>query len=378
MFKTRKDDFFAKLEERYSFLWDFPLSGTYTLFLLSDNAEASISGLCSVLSKEDSKCDFSSVCASVGTLLLRLNDKLDEQTKSNFSKKCEYLNYWIYHIIKDHLECENIGLFYERLNGIKKPFIPEGHRCDLQDFKIGKEEFLQKKTLFFHTEILQWIKNEYEGINNNDRTEYNQYLGEAYNFYKGIICSSDSQIKENADEELKNFKNIFNDTITSLKKKKIGIWQPVIPEKNESMCSNVSPRNPGELSQAGSELLGPLQQKLQEGGISGLQGTLGSGAAALTNQSTRDQDFNGNLPEEVKPNKGGTIASSLAGSCFFLGMMYKFTPMGSWINTKVLGRNKLMDNMEKNHYELLLNGVGNREMSLSDTMYRISYNSAAN
>ncbi|KNA02584.1 hypothetical protein PVNG_05128 [Plasmodium vivax North Korean] len=114
-------------------------------------------------------------------------------------------------------------------------------------------------------------------------------------------------------------------------------------------------------------------------GESGLQGLLGAAGDATTNlQVSKGHDINGNLPEEVRTNKGGTIASSLAGSCFFLGMMYKFTPMGSWINTKVLGRNKLMDNMKRNHYELLLNGVGNREMSLNDTMYHIRYNSAGN
>ncbi|SCA82089.1 VIR protein [Plasmodium vivax] len=389
MFKTRKDDFFAKLEEKYSFLWHFPLSGTYTLFLLSDNAEASISGLCSVLSKEDSKCDFSSICTSAGTLLLRLSDKSGKQTISNFSKVCEYLNYWIYYIIKDSLTCDNIGSLYQRLDGIKQSFIQEGNTCDIHNFKIGKEEFLTKKKLFFHAEILDWIKNGYEHVNKGEETLYNKYLNECLNIYKGIICDTHSEKKENYLELLDIFKTNFNNAITSLKQKGISIWPTINPLDNESLCLNKSPR-----TATGSELpVGPGEQEGQgqlgrtsesrglqlQPEVSGLAGTLGPlGAADLGDQGSRDQGINGNLPEEVRTSKGGTIASSLAGSCFFLGMMYKFTPMGSWINTKVLGRNKLMDNMKKNHYELLLNDAGNREMSLNDTMYHISYNSAAN
>ncbi|VUZ99891.1 PIR protein [Plasmodium vivax] len=313
--------------------------------------------------RSDSTCDLRYICTSVGRLLLRLRDNFDKKPVSSFAKQCEYLNYWIYYIIKDSLKCENISSFYKTLDGIKLSFIPEGHSCDIQNFGTDKEEFLTKRTLFFHAEILDWIINEYDGINNSDRVYYNQYLGEAYNFYKEIICKNDSTLKKNCSKELKKFRETFNVTIDFLKTRNISITQENLPSNNESLCLIKSPTNKGELSQARSDLpgtLGPL------------------GVVALTDQGSRDQGINGNPSEEVRTNKEGTIASSLAGSCFFLGMMYKFTPMGSWINTKVLGRNKLMDNMEKNHYELLLNGVGNREMSLNDTMYHIRYNSAAN
>ncbi|KMZ88656.1 hypothetical protein PVBG_06018 [Plasmodium vivax Brazil I] len=77
-------------------------------------------------------------------------------------------------------------------------------------------------------------------------------------------------------------------------------------------------------------------------------------------------------------NKAGTVGATLAGSSLFLLMMYKYTPLGSWVSTKILGRNKLMENMRKNNYELLLNDVGNNEASLNDPMYHIRYNSATN
>ncbi|SCA60771.1 VIR protein [Plasmodium vivax] len=88
--------------------------------------------------------------------------------------------------------------------------------------------------------------------------------------------------------------------------------------------------------------------------------------------------MHGNSIEEITSPKLGTIGATLAGSSLFLIMMYKYTPLGSWVSTRILGRNKLMENMKKNNYELLLSDVGNQEASLNDTMYHISYNSSSN
>ncbi|SCA83587.1 VIR protein [Plasmodium vivax] len=82
-------------------------------------------------------------------------------------------------------------------------------------------------------------------------------------------------------------------------------------------------------------------------------------------------------PESIMNKNVSTIGATFAGSSLFLVMMYKYTPLGSWVSTKILGRNKLMENMEKN-YEFILNNVGNRETSLNDPMYNIRYNSTTN
>ncbi|CAI7724029.1 PIR protein [Plasmodium vivax] len=85
-----------------------------------------------------------------------------------------------------------------------------------------------------------------------------------------------------------------------------------------------------------------------------------------------EDPHNDNTPIPAK-----TIIYTSLGSVLPLVTLYRFTPLGSWVNTKILGKNKLMDNMKKNHYELLLNDVRNGDMSLNDTTYSISYNSAA-
>ncbi|KMZ96106.1 hypothetical protein PVNG_05874 [Plasmodium vivax North Korean] len=308
MLVTKKDDFFEELEDKYPFLWGFPLSNIYELFILSAKTEKSFQAHCNDLSKSDSTCDLRHICTSVATLLLRLKDKFEQGERvSTFDKQCEYLNYWIYYNIKDSLECNNISKFYERIKGIKPSLTPSGHTCDIHDFKIAKEEFLTKKTLFFHSEILDWIKTGYI-VNDQEKDDYNKYLEEIFNIYKEIICKADSMLKENCSKELTKFREIFNETLDSLKRKNISITQADIPLQNELLCPTKSLRNQGEFSQAGSELPGTPDLV---------------SAASLTDQSTSDQNFNRNLPEEARPNKGGTIASSLAGSCFFLGMMYK-------------------------------------------------------
>ncbi|SCA59981.1 Plasmodium vivax Vir protein, putative [Plasmodium vivax] len=88
--------------------------------------------------------------------------------------------------------------------------------------------------------------------------------------------------------------------------------------------------------------------------------------------------IDGDPNESIMQPKAGTIGATLAGSSLFLIMMYKYTPLGSWVSTRILGRNKLMENMKKNNYELLLNDVGNHDACLNDPMYHIRYNSATN
>ncbi|KMZ82483.1 hypothetical protein PVIIG_05794 [Plasmodium vivax India VII] len=139
----------------------------------------------------------------------------------------------------------------------------------------------------------------------------------------------------------------------------------------------------------------------------------------LTIRVSVDEENNEHASIPDMPNKVGTVDATLAGCSSLLLMMYKvikhifnkyyhfmlicilhylsmllvinyyifkysyflyryYTPLGSWVSTKILMNVKLMDNMKKNIYELLLNDVGNHEASLNDPMYNIRYNSETN
>ncbi|GAB69595.1 hypothetical protein PCYB_003440 [Plasmodium cynomolgi strain B] len=69
---------------------------------------------------------------------------------------------------------------------------------------------------------------------------------------------------------------------------------------------------------------------------------------------------------------------TISGVTSILALLYKFTPLGLWINTKILGRDKLLDNIKKNEQQFLLNTAHIRDINSGDTIYRIKYNSVLN
>ncbi|GAB69636.1 hypothetical protein PCYB_003850 [Plasmodium cynomolgi strain B] len=50
----------------------------------------------------------------------------------------------------------------------------------------------------------------------------------------------------------------------------------------------------------------------------------------------------------------------------------------SWINSKILGRDKILDNMKKNEQNFLLNSEQTGDINSDDTIYIIKYNSVLN
>ncbi|CAI7721658.1 PIR protein [Plasmodium vivax] len=134
------------------------------------------------------------------------------------------------------------------------------------------------------------------------------------------------------------------------------------------------------------EVKGATPQEQREGtrgvGVPGVgvpgYGTGVEGSSTLKDTQSDAEDINSKTPNDNTTIPVGTIAYTSLGLLLPLVTLYKYTPLGTWVNTKILGRNKLMENMRKNNYELLLNDVGNHEASLNDPMYHIRYNSSTN
>ncbi|KMZ76933.1 hypothetical protein PVIIG_06256 [Plasmodium vivax India VII] len=84
------------------------------------------------------------------------------------------------------------------------------------------------------------------------------------------------------------------------------------------------------------------------------------------------------LPNAVISKSTGTIVGTSLGFVIPLITIYRFTPLGSWINTKIFRKDRLMENMIRNEREILLNNSGNGEMNFDNTRYHIMYNSANN
>ncbi|GAB69633.1 CYIR protein [Plasmodium cynomolgi strain B] len=84
------------------------------------------------------------------------------------------------------------------------------------------------------------------------------------------------------------------------------------------------------------------------------------------------------LPNALISNSTGTIIGTTLGFVLSLITIFRFTPLGSWINTKIFRKNKLMENMERNERELLLYSSGIGEMNYENTRYHVMYNSSPN
>ncbi|CAI7718319.1 Plasmodium vivax Vir protein, putative [Plasmodium vivax] len=166
----------------------------------------------------------------------------------------------------------------------------------------------------------------------------------------------------------------------------------LLPKSEEMTASMESPNGESELpgalgepseeqrqetSEVGS--LGVRAPGLRASAIGGPEGGNDTGETAnLIPTQSDSNDINAESPSAKTPTPVGTIIGTSLGFVLPLITIYRFTPLGNWVNTKILGRDRLMDNMKKNELEFLLNSAQTQDMYSGDTKYRIKYNSALN
>ncbi|SCA60762.1 Plasmodium vivax Vir protein, putative [Plasmodium vivax] len=310
--------------------------------------------------------------------------------------------------------CDNNNEFYQKLNDLKEKYSTIHNICNIDNFEIGKEEFDKKKKLYLLGEILNLFEKEYTTISLAAKPFYNQYFEKCAHIYEQIVSADKCEINKYYNKELTKFKNNFNTAKSFLFEKGVSIThdlitynEPDCPEKLQSLqregARGESEQSEGEGPREQGRVAGPAEQEgagLETAGaevsasagmqeqqsVSGVEP--GSRTETELLQTAKEKRFDGegtivaginrDTPEPIVPKSASTIGATLAGSSLFLLMMYKYTPLGSWVSTKILRKDKLMDNINKNNYELLLNDVGNREGSINDTMYNIRYNNISN
>ncbi|CAI7717582.1 PIR protein [Plasmodium vivax] len=336
-----------------------------------------------------------------------LEDLLNStEVEFDSNQHCRYLTFWINDEIRKVFNSPNIGK-YNR-NSVLRVFPSVSHMVDVNSSK-NKCEYSYKS--YITPEMWKEWKDLYDYIMNEDKIKikinsdielckkystYHTYISNIYRKYKNECCTGN--IGNCPDDHLK-----LNDCCTRA--------DILIKLKcRESMEDLVSSSETGEYSILMQGRAGGAESDEEEGRgeLDGKDGRGGSvkEKGSVPVESHRSQAVPEENPEsragpeiikiaegsmgevtivpgivipsESKLNKNvSTIGATFAGTSLFLVMMYKYTPLGSWVNTKILGKNKLMDNMKRNHYELLLNDVQNGDMSLNDTTYSISYNSEA-
>ncbi|SCO65053.1 VIR protein [Plasmodium vivax] len=390
MLKTLDDTYFDTLEKTFYFLTDLPLKKLYGAFSSYGRFPPIPHYFCNNLLKTNSlnTCNLYSPCTSAQNVFSALNRMFLDKEIDNSIKACEHLNYWIYDNIKNIATCDEVENFYQALNQMKLSYVENIRGCEIKKFAINKDQFIIKEKLFLLAQILHWIKEANKYILPIDYDVYNKYIDVCVKFYKDHICKNIATIKEDYSDEFKNFESNFVNAVSFLEEKGVNIEQDKLECPHDSQNRQTGERSAREEDQAQEASVGPTGDREREverlPGPPGLEGsprpqmTLSGGGYDSTDQVPTEVAVSGDSLGAVIPGKVGTIGTTLAGSSLFLVMMYKYTPFGSWINTRVLKKDKLMENMNKNNYELLLNDVGNYKTSLNDPMYHIRYNSLTN
>ncbi|KMZ82422.1 hypothetical protein PVIIG_06052 [Plasmodium vivax India VII] len=372
----------------------------YSVFSSFGNIQDTHDNSCNYLQKADhhNNCNIYFFCKSVISIFSALYSMFNYEYIDINIDVCKHLNYWIYDKIKDNIEYHDVESLYEVLNSNKLFYLQKYHKCSTEDFVKVEGEFNIKNALFLHSEILHWIKESKDKMNASESNSYDKYFGECFKLYKEIKCSDNPSIKEKYNIELTKFLSNFNSAMSSLNDKGIKPLKKGITLSDESICKleweNIQENIEGEIisrveavsTQEGDQGAidkGPTRSPglLEPAGAPGHLGLEEMNSPKDRSSIKTDNvhgDVNADTLTEKMANQVGTIGATVAGSSLFLLMMYKYTPLGSWVSTKILGRNKLMENMKKNNYELLLNDVANRDASLNNPMYHISYNSATN
>ncbi|SCA60732.1 Plasmodium vivax Vir protein, putative [Plasmodium vivax] len=315
------------------------------------------------------------------------------------NKCCGYFNFWLNEIarkdepIKEITSShyENCINYYSRLIGSNK--------CFSEIYYIENSEFEKKQELYH----LYDYYNAYNSITfDYSKCSFSNFCAKKYNH---IIGKCNNVEDDDFCKELKNFGNDFLKKILiskeHCKEKIVELLSPedaiLIQEEEEEEEDEGEVEEVGEgeekveeehlqpqeeeltvkvpPGQVGLEDVAVVEAKLESGEGGGIPSARVA-AGKIPGYSDSEifvEHQNSNTSKPI-----GTIIGTSFGFFIPLTMLYKFTPLGNWVNTKVLGRDKLMDNMKKNELEFLLNNTQTQDVNSGDTIYRIKYNSALN
>ncbi|SBT55995.1 PIR Superfamily Protein [Plasmodium ovale wallikeri] len=281
------------------------------------------------------------VCKNIDNIFKNIfstNYRLD-----TVDKYCEYLSYFIHDKIKNFPTTNNFDKLYEALIAAKDNHNFENDNCDIINFYSKKGEFDKMKELYFRSEILQEIKNNYAKISVDDVSFYKTYISESANFYNEKVMPNFCNYDEYYKKILKKFSHNFDETKNFLKGNRIEI-------------SDVN-----ALSAIPTCELGEKDATLAQEGSSGPHG-LGQDVHNPGIQSP-DMETSG-TPEHGKNNIAGIVSGILIGISSLFFTIYKKT--------------KEKFNIEVKSDEFLLEASDNESMDLYNSMYNIQYHSSQN
>ncbi|SBT02607.1 PIR Superfamily Protein, partial [Plasmodium ovale curtisi] len=293
------DHFFEKWHERYTGLMSFPLYLMYRTFSTYYSYIPNGVDICShnIPKSTPHYNIILPVCRAADSTLKQLYPEISKDL-DNKCKPFAYISYLSYDKLKSISSSDHFQKLYETLKLIKSVNnLP--NECHFTNFKIDEEAFNKKKKIFFHSEILYWMKKK-SIFTNSFLEEYNKLFDDCINDYNEIINGDYCEYVEHYEPVLDKFSNNFEETKLSLKGTQLKISTQDIKLKPKPSCAENNMSNiPGE-----SEPL-PEQGDLQS--------------------LTTDEQFNSDtLPVQIPNNEKGKTIGILLGILFGIFLLFIF------------------------------------------------------
>ncbi|SBT73522.1 PIR protein [Plasmodium ovale] len=349
------DPILSNWDERYQSLMNLPLYRIYRKFNEYFSYKRYDSNICNNSTSEWSPHEdlLLPMCHNVKNILKTSKSMLRTYTLVNVNKYCTYLNYFLYDQIKNSNINSNINEFYETLNNVEGIYDLKDE-CKIVNFNINKEQFDKKKELYFHGEILNWIKHKSTTFDSYYSSIFSTYFNECVNNYKKIIQDNYCQYMQHYKYELNTFLKNFKETKNILEQNNIIISSEDISLITKPTCS--SEGRGEELASENVVLPGTNYQTVP--------------TIVFPDSETTEMASDANTSANTGIVSGTLFGISLL-SIFFL----KFTPLGSRIQRKIWNKAKNY-NLEHQNDEIILDTSTNEDIYSYNNEYNIQYHSA--
>ncbi|SBS99427.1 PIR Superfamily Protein [Plasmodium ovale curtisi] len=276
------------------------------------------------------------------------------------SKCCGYINYWLnYNMrgIDPNLEKSTFDIYDNFMKDDAE--LKELKLCTSKISYIENEIFNEMKKLYDLYDTYSDLKE----LNNepNFSCSYAKACVDSYN--KIISICLNKEKNNNFCEALQNLESVFkNNEWISKNKCEQNIPQLLSPQEAHNILQ-------GQSSEDYSHSRGTSE-------MHAIYPELGESSDAFQRYQRADHvDIPLHTPVGVTIP---IVLVSLVGSFLLLLFLYKFTPFGIWLTSRIRGIKKMINIKENKYNSILLNTSDNEENDLEDRNYTIHYHSSQN
>ncbi|SBT55104.1 PIR Superfamily Protein [Plasmodium ovale wallikeri] len=354
------DPFFKDWNIKYPFLNNLPLYLKYNMFYEYYVTETTAPSLCDSYLEQDSPyaSNILSLCKKTDSVLQAISS-INTNNLDNARTYCKCLSYLLYYELnKFKAKDYEIKELYDSLDDIKKIYNLNNENCNLVNFKIDSKIFSNKKELYFHSEILKFIKIKNNELNHNEKELYKKYLDECTRFYSKIRSDDICKNIEIYGQELKEFVDTFNATIKILIQKEL--------------VESMEDLQPPELSLCSPNIAGSKAHGLQDRMLH---------FPKPMGDDVRNYSFEDHIVDHDSSNRGKTLGialSTFSGISLLSLLLYKFTNLKSYLPHGKIKNKIFFNEIEDENQELLLQNSEIQNVDLHNPMYCMQYQSIEN